>query len=118
MIESSQGKIEALHIYNIPSFFFPYINTEKAIDKAKKNLKEKVQQFKKRYKSSEDIEFKYMDREDLSVVEAIEQHAEKGDFDIIVVSARGGNKIASMFIGSVTNDLLIRNRRMPLLVIN
>jgi len=118
LIASSKGEIEALHVYNIPSFFFPYINTEKAIDKTKKQLKEKVQQFKKRYKLTEDIDFKYMDRKEFSVVEAIEEHAENGDFDIIVVSARGGNKIASLFIGSVTNDLLIRNRRMPLLVIN
>lgn len=64
------------------------------------------------------IPFKYIDRKDLSVVEAIELHAEKEDFDIIVVSARGTSKIASLFIGSVTNDLLIRNRDMPLLVIN
>ncbi len=118
LIESSNGEIEALHVYNIPSFFFPYINTEKAIDKTRNQLKEKVQQFKKRYQLSDNIPFKYMDRKDLSVVEAIELHAEKEDFDLIVVSAKGGNKIASLFIGSVTNDLLIRNRKMPLLVIN
>src|SRR5690554_2780062 len=118
LIASSQGEVEALHVYNIPSFFFPYINTEKAIDKTKKNLKEKVKQFRKRYKIAEEIPFKYIDRKDLSVVEAIELHAEKEDFDIIVVSARGTSKIASLFIGSVTNDLLIRNRDMPLLVIN
>lgn len=117
IIASSKGSIEALHVYNIPSFFFPYINTEKAMDKTRNQLKEKVQQFRKRYQISEDIPFKYMDRKDLSVVEAIEKHAEKEDFDLIVVSARGGNKIASLFIGSVTNDLLIRNRKMPLLVI-
>lgn len=118
IIASSKGSIEALHVYNIPSFFFPYINTEKAIDKTRNQLKEKVQQFKKRYQLSDNIPFKYMDRKDLSVVEAIELHAEKEDFDLIVVSAKGGNKIASLFIGSVTNDLLIRNRKMPLLVIN
>lgn len=118
LIASSNGVIEALHVYNISSFFFPYINTEKAIDKTKSQLKEKVKQFKKKYKHTQDVEFKYMDRKDFSVVEAIEKHAEKGNFDIISVSARGGNKIASLFIGSVTNDLLIRNRSMPLLVIN
>lgn len=118
LIASSQGVIEALHVYNISSFFFPYINTEKAIDKTKSQLREKVKHFKKRHKHTEDVDFKYMDRKEYSVVEAIEKHAEKGDFDIVVVSARGGNKIASMFIGSVTNDLLIRSRSMPLLVIN
>lgn len=117
LVERSGGKIEALHVYNIPSFFFPYINTEKAIDKTKRHLKEKVIQFRKKYKLPEQLAFRYTDREDLSVVEAIELHAEKGEFDIVVTSARGGNNITSLFVGSVTNDLLIRNRTMPLLVI-
>ncbi|WP_163516919.1 universal stress protein [Gelidibacter japonicus] len=117
LVERSGGKIEGLHVYNIPSFFFPYINTEKAIDKTEHHLKEKVKQFRKKYKLREEIPFRYTDRENLSVVEAIELHAEKGDFDIVVVSARSGNTITSLFVGSVTNDLLIRNRKMPLLVI-
>ena len=117
LVERSGGVIEGLHVYNIPSFFFPYINTEKAIDKTKTHLKEKVLQFRKKYKISEQIPFRYTYREDLSVVEAIENHAEKNDSDIIVVSARGGSKITNLFVGSITNDLLIRNRRMPLLVV-
>lgn len=117
LVERSGGMIEGLHVYNIPSFFFPYINTEKAIDKTKIHLKEKVVQFRKKFKLSEQIPFRYTYREDLSVVEAIENHAEKNDSDIIVVSARGGSKLTKLFVGSVTNDLLIRNRRMPLLVV-
>ncbi len=117
LVERSGGKIEAIHVYNIPSFFFPYINTVKAIDKTERHLREKVQQFRKKYDLSEQLPFRYTDREDLSVVEAIEIHAEKGNFDIIVISARGGNNITSLFVGGVTNDLLIRNRKMPLLVI-
>lgn len=76
-----------------------------------------MKQFRKKYKLSENIPFKYIDREGYSVVEAIELHAEKTDADIVVVSARGGSNITSLFVGSVTNDLLIRNRKMPLLVI-
>lgn len=117
LVERSGGKIEAIHVYNIPSVFFPYINTEKAIDKTELHLKEKVKQFRKKYKLPEQLAFRYTDREDLSVVEAIEIHAEKGEFDIIVISAKGGNKITSLFLGGVTNDLVIRNRKMPLLVI-
>ncbi len=117
LVERSGGNIEALHVYNIPSFFFPYINTEKAIDKAKIHLSEKVKQFRKKYKLSAELPFRYIDRKDISVVEAIEMHAEKGNFDIVVVSARGGNNITTLFVGSVTNDLLIRNRSMPLLVV-
>lgn len=117
LVERSGGKIEALHVYNIPSFFFPYINTEKAIDKTERHLREKVKQFRKKHKISEQLPFKYTDREGLSVVDAIELHAQKGNFDIIVTSARGGNNITSLFVGGVTNELLIRNIAMPLLVI-
>ena len=117
LVERSGGKIEAIHVYNIPSFFFPYINTEKAIDKTERHLREKVKQFRKKYKLPEELPFRYTDRENLSVVEAIELRAEKGEFDIIVTSARGGNNITSLFLGSVTNDLLIKNMKIPLLVI-
>lgn len=117
LVERSGGKIEGLHVYSIPSVFFPYINTEKVIDKTKEHLKDRVKHFRKRYKISEEIPFRYMYRDDLSVVEAIELHAEKGNFDIIVVSARGGSKIKALFVGSITNDLLINNRDMPLLVV-
>ncbi|EGV44912.2 universal stress protein [Bizionia argentinensis JUB59] len=117
LVERSGGKIEALHVYNIPSFFFPYINTEKAIGKTILHLKEKVKQFRKKYKLPEQLQFRYTDRENLSVVEAIVLHAKKGKFDIIVSSAIGGNNITSLFVGSVTNDLLISNIKVPLLVI-
>lgn len=116
LVARSNGSIEALHIYNIPSFFFPYINTEKAIDKTEKHLKEKVRQFRSKHKLPDRIPFKYIDREDLSIVDAIEIYARKGDFDIIVVSARGGSDIKSLFVGSITNDLLTRNVNMPLLI--
>lgn len=117
LVNKTGGKIEGLHVYNIPSVFFPYINTEKAIDKTKEHLKERVKQFRKKHKLSEQLPFRYIYREDLSVVEAIELHAEKGKFDIIIVSAKGGSNLTSLFVGSVTNDLLVRNRTMPLLVI-
>ncbi|MEO6682543.1 MAG: universal stress protein [Ginsengibacter sp.] len=117
LVERTKGEIEALHIYDIPSFFFPYIDTEKAIDKTKKDLKNRFENFNRKHKLPEYIRFKYLDKEDLSVVETIEQEAEKGSFDIVVISARGGNNLTSLFIGSITNDLLSRNRKMPLLVV-
>lgn len=117
LVARSGGKIEAVHVYDIPQFFFPYINTEKAHDKTKLNLKEKVQQFRKKYPLAEQVTFKYIDREDHSIVEAIEIQADRSDSDMVVVSARGGNNITTLFVGSTTNDLLARNRKMPLLVV-
>src|SRR5690606_23163370 len=98
----------------LPRFFFPYINTEKAIDKTKVHLKERVQQFRKKYKISEQVTFKYINRGDHSIVEAIEIQADRSSSDMVLVSARGGNNITTLFVGSTTNDLLARNRKMPL----
>lgn len=117
LAEQTQAEIGALHVYNIPSYFFPYINSEKAVDKTERHLQTKVKQFRKKYELGQDLKFRYTDREELSVVEAIENHALKGNFDIILVSVRGGNNITSLFVGSVTNALLIRHREMPLLVV-
>lgn len=113
----THADIGALHVYNIPGYFFPYINSEKAVDKTESHLKTKVKQFRKKHELGEEVEFRYTDREELSVVEAIEKHAQKGNFDLILVSARGGSHLTSLFVGSVTNDLLIRQREMPLLVL-
>ncbi|NKI26967.1 universal stress protein [Arenibacter sp. 6A1] len=117
IVESTKGEVVALHVYNIPSFFFPYIDTQKAIDKTKKHLHHKFEQFSKKHRLPNYVRFQHIDREELSVVDVIEQQAEKDDFDIVVLSARGGNNFTSLFIGSITNDLLLRNRNMPLLVI-
>lgn len=117
LVESSKGEIEGFHVYDIPSFFFPYIDTEKAHDQTKKHLHTRFQQFNKKHRLPEYVQFKYTDKGDSSVAEMVEREAEKGGFDMVVVSARGANNITSLFIGSVTSDLLLKNRTMPLLVV-
>ena len=117
LVHRSGGEIEALHIYDIPSFFFPYINTEKAIDKTREHLHTRMGQFLKRHQLPANLKFKYLDKKGHSIVEMIEKEAEEGEFDMIVVSARGANNLTSFFIGSITNDLLLQNREMPLLVV-
>src|SRR5690606_9396117 len=117
LVERLQGRVEALHVYDLPQFFFPYINTEKAIDKTKVHLKERVQQFRKKYKISEQATFKYINRGYHSIVEVIDIHADRRSSDMVLVFARGGNNITTIFVGSTTNDLLARNRKMPLLVV-
>lgn len=115
--EQSGGQIEALHAYGIPSFYFPYIDTEKAHEETKKHLDSRFAQFRKKYFLPDHIRFKYVDKKNSSIVETIERVADKENFNMIIVSARGANNITSLFIGSTTSDLLVRNRKMPLLVI-
>lgn len=115
--EKSKGEIQVLNVYSIPSIFFPYINTEKAMDKTKLHIQNKISQFRRKHKFPEEIKFEYLHSTENAVVEVIEKYAEKGEFDLIVVSARGANNLTKLFIGSITNDLLIQSRKMPLLVV-
>lgn len=111
------GDIVALHVYGIPQFFFPYVDLEEAVDKTKLHLKERFAQFRKRHQLPADIQFKYLDKEESSTVETIVQEAVAGNFDLIVVSAKGANTLTTLFVGSTTNDLLVRPRRKPLLIV-
>lgn len=117
MAKQSLVNVEAFHVYGIPAFFFPYIDSEKAHEEAKNKITSRFLQYRKKHNLPEEMVFKYLDKKEASVVETIEEEAVKQNFDMIVVSARGANNLTSLFIGSITNELVIRNRTMPLLVV-
>lgn len=113
----TNGVVESLHVYGIPSFYFPYIDSDKAHEETRKHLHSRFLELQKKHALPTDISFKYLDKKDSSVVEMIEREAERGSFDMIIISARGANNLTTLFIGSTTNDLLLTNRKMPLLII-
>lgn len=109
------NQLLALHVFNIPSVYFPYIDRQKAIDKTEKHLDMKFHAFTKRFKLNE-IPFTHLYRKDLSVVDSIRKYARDNEANMIIMSARGGNKLTSLFIGSITNDMLLQDFRMPVLI--
>ena len=113
----TKGEVEALHVFGIPSFYFPYIDREKAEEKTKKHLHSRFVELQKKHALPADTTFKYVDKKEYSVVEAIQRESERGRFDMIVISARGANNLTRLFIGSTTNDLIQSNQTMPILVI-
>src|SRR5699024_6791540 len=84
-------KLEALYVYNIPQVYFPYIDRQKAIDKTQEHLERRYAAFARRFKFT-DIPFKHFYRQDLSVVDSIRKHARAENADMIIMSAKGGNK--------------------------
>lgn len=114
--KQNNSKLYTLHVYNIPSVYFPFIDREKAMDKTEAHLEAKYLAFCKR-NNIEDVPFTLINHDDLSVVEAIVRHSKKEKMDMIVVSARGGNKITSLFIGSITNELVLEDIPIPILVV-
>lgn len=108
--------LKALNVFNIPAMFFPFIDREKAIDETKKHLDTKYAAFAKRNKL-EDIPFKHFYRKDLSVVDSIRKYARENNVNMIVMSAKGGNKLTSLFIGSITNEMLLQDFRIPVFIV-
>lgn len=113
----TKGEVESLHVYGIPSFYFPYIDREKAHEETRKHLHSRFIELQKKHALPSDTLFKYVDKKESSVVEMIQREAERGNFDMIIISARGANNLTSLFIGSTTNDLILSNQTMPILVI-
>ena len=114
--EQNNSELKALNVFNIPSVFFPYIDRVKAIDETKKHLETKYKAFTKRFKL-EEIPFKHFYRKDLSVVDSIRKFARDNNANMIVMSAKGGNKLTSLFIGSITNDMLLQDFKMPVFIV-
>ncbi|HLS10804.1 MAG TPA: universal stress protein [Flavobacteriaceae bacterium] len=114
--EQQDCHLEALHVFNIPQVYFPYIDRQKAIDKTQEHLERRFATFARRFKFT-DIPFKHFYRQDLSVVDSIRKHAREENADMIIMSAKGGNKLTSLFIGSITKDMLLQDFRMPVMVV-
>lgn len=109
--------IHSSHIYSIPSVYFPYIDREEAIDKAKKHLNKKYSQFLKKHHIKDNIPFELIYQTEHSVVETIKHQIQKQSIDLCIMSARGGNKLKSLLIGSLTNEFIQEGLGIPLIII-
>lgn len=109
-------RLEALHIFNIPSVYFPYIDRETAIDKAESHLRKRYKSFAKKHKLG-NMDFHLVYRENKSIVESISRYIKSNQIDMCVMSARGGNKITSLLIGSITNEILMEDIQVPILIV-
>lgn len=116
--ESFKSSIDVLHIFNIPSFFFPYIDNKKAIDKTSEHSQERYSQFIKKNKvDTENIKFNSIHQGESSVVDIIVNTIRRKEIDMVILSARGANKLTSLFVGSTTQGLILKNLTVPLFII-
>lgn len=116
--QSFKSSIDVLHVFNIPSFFFPYIDNKKAIDKTSENSQERYSQFIKKNKvNTENMSFSSIYQGESSVVDIIVDTISKKNINMVILSARGANKITSLFVGSTTQGLILKNLTVPLFII-
>lgn len=112
-----QIKLSAVHVYQVPRQFTPYLTQERAIPKIKQHLQQKSKRiFKKLIPTSpENMELIYAKEKSISEKLLFEVNKKKAD--LLVLSDRGANNISSLLIGSLVEELFNQESDVPLLIV-
>ena len=107
-------QLEIMHVYRLPTQFFPLISEEEAVQKATELVKRKFADLQKRYPDIAGIPYTLVRAANKSIAERIILHLEKGQHDLLVLGLKGLNQLPPLSLGSVPNDLYNSNINVPL----
>lgn len=99
-------QVKIMKAFNIPSLFFPFIDDKKAIEQTKEHIDKQHAEAVKKYKLPADYAFVAHYQDGQSVVDIIQKESKRFQADVIIMSAKGSGKIASLFIGSTINEIV------------
>ncbi|RTE52779.1 universal stress protein [Arenibacter aquaticus] len=119
--ETLQGitgaKVKAVHVYNVPVQFSPYIPKEHLDVKIEGHLKEKSGKFIKRIGYKGDLTTEIIPGRDTGVAEKLRVKAKSSNVDLIIVGDKGKNTFSSLLVGSVTEELFNEDLEVPLWIV-
>ncbi|TXD49302.1 universal stress protein [Polaribacter sp. IC073] len=115
--ETTTAKVKAIHIYNVPLQFSPYIPKEHLDSKIESHLKEKYEKFIKRIAFKGDLSSEIILGRDIGIAEKLISKAEDSGVDLIIVGDKGRNTFSSLLIGSVTEELFNQDMEVPLWIV-
>ncbi|MDX5419055.1 MAG: universal stress protein [Hymenobacteraceae bacterium] len=107
-------QLEIMHVYRLPSQFFPLISEEKAVRKAEEVVKGKFADLQKRHKEITGVPYTLVRAANKSIAERIILHIDKGKHDLLVLGLKGNNPIPSLSLGSVPTEIYKRDIHIPL----
>ncbi|QCR22408.1 universal stress protein [Pontibacter sp. SGAir0037] len=107
-------QLEIMHVYRLPSQFFPLISEEKAVKKAEESVKEKFAQLQKRHQEISTVPYALVRAANKSIAERIALHLEKGRHNLLVLGLKGNNPLPSLSLGSVPTELYNTDIQVPL----
>jgi len=110
------AKTEAVHVYNLPIHFSPYINNSKIEHKLETHVQNKFDQFIERLKYNHKIDKVLIAGREANAASKIRQEAKKHKISFLIVSDKGANTFSHLLVGSVTEDLFNRDLFVPLFV--
>ncbi|NBC58281.1 MAG: universal stress protein [Bacteroidetes bacterium] len=114
--EKLNVKTEAVHVYNLPIHFSPYINNSKIEHKLETHVQNKFDQFLKKLKYPYQINKNLIAGREANAASKIRQEAQKHRISFLIVSDKGANTLSSLLVGSVTEELFNRDLIVPLFI--
>lgn len=106
--KQASSSVQVVKTYSIPSVFFPFIDNQETKLKAEKLIMTQYAALKKKLKIAEEWTIKAIYQQGKSISDVILRENKSSKADMIVMSAKGSNTIASIFLGSTTNELINR----------
>lgn len=111
------AEVKAVHVYNVPLQFSPYIPKEHLNSKIEIHLKEKYEKFIKKIGFKGDLTSEIIKGRDSGVAEKLRTKAEASGADLVMVGDKGRNTFSSLLVGSVTEEIFNQDLEIPLWIV-
>lgn len=112
--KATGANLTAVHIFNVPIQFSPYIPKETVAPKIEKHTQEKSEKFFAKLKYPEQIETLIIPGRDASAAQKLATSAQNAGADLLIVTDKGANTFSSLLVGSVTDELFKEELQIPL----
>lgn len=106
--------LEIMHVYKLPTQYFPLISEEKAVKKAEEVVKEKFLHLQKRHQEIAGVPYTLVRAAGKSIAERIYLQLQKGGHNLLVLGLKGNNPLPSLSLGSVPTELYNLEINIPI----
>ncbi|UOR04079.1 universal stress protein [Hymenobacter aerilatus] len=107
-------QLEILHVYRLPTQYFPLISEERAVKKAEEIVKERFAALQRKHQETAGVPYTLVRAANKSVAERIRLHLGKGNYDLLVLGLKGSNPLLSLRFGSVPKEIYNMDLSIPL----
>ncbi len=103
-----------MHVYKLPTQYFPLISEERAVRKAEEVVRTKFVNLQKSHQVIADVPYTLVRAAGKSIAERTVEQLSKGKYDMLVLGLKGSNPIPSLSLGSVPTEIYSMDIDTPL----
>lgn len=109
--------LKIIHVYKLPTQYFPFISEEKLIKKAEEVVKGKFTDLQKRHKEIQGVPFILVRAAGKTVAERIYLQLHQEKHDLVILGLKGNNPVPSLSLGSVATELYNMDINVPIFLV-